>query len=103
VILAGGQGSRLGFEYPKGMFNIGLKSGKSIFQILTERFVRVQQLAHSEFVSPKKFKLTNKPLNETQKCKLLIMTSNINHKDTVEFFETNNYFGAHPDSIVFFE
>lgn len=31
------------------------------------------------------------------------MTSNINHKDTVEFFETNNYFGAHPDSIVFFE
>lgn len=31
VILAGGQGSRLGFEHPKGMFDIGTEMGKSIF------------------------------------------------------------------------
>mgnify|MGYP001626781382 CR=1 FL=1 len=46
VILAGGQGSRLGFNGPKGKYNIGLPSQKSLFQILTERFFRAQLNAH---------------------------------------------------------
>ena len=40
---------------------------------------------------------------EVQKCKILIMTSAINHKDTVKFFEMNNYFGAVKENVVFFQ
>lgn len=37
-----------------------------------------------------------------QKCKLLIMTSHVNHEETVGFFQDNDYFGARPDSLLFF-
>jgi UDP-N-acetylglucosamine/UDP-N-acetylgalactosamine diphosphorylase len=37
-----------------------------------------------------------------QKCKLLIMTSHVNHEETVGFFKENDYFGARPDSLLFF-
>ena len=46
VMLAGGQGTRLGFDGPKGTYNFGLQSNKTIFQYLVEKFIRVQQLAH---------------------------------------------------------
>ena len=40
--------------------------------------------------------------DEVQKCKLLIMTSTQNHKETVEFFEQNKYFGGNESSFMFF-
>ena len=77
VILAGGMGSRLGYNHPKGMYNIGLPSQKSIFQILAERFLKAQMLAHE----------TDKLTASCQKCKLIIMTSKDNHHETVKFFK----------------
>jgi UDP-N-acetylglucosamine/UDP-N-acetylgalactosamine diphosphorylase len=93
LMLAGGQGSRLGLEKPKGMYNIKMPSNKSLFEYLCNRFLSVQNLAKSE--------IQNTNL-EFKPSTLFIMTSVENHKDTVEFFQQNNYFNINPDDLIFF-
>jgi UDP-N-acetylglucosamine/UDP-N-acetylgalactosamine diphosphorylase len=84
LLLAGGQGSRLGFDKAKGMFNIGMPSNKSLFEYLCQRFLSVQRLSGNE------------------KSLLLIMTSKENHKETVSYFEEQKYFQINPNNIIFF-
>lgn len=83
VLLAGGQGTRLGFDKPKGMFNIGVNNELYIFECLINNLMDVVKLADTWIP-------------------LYIMTSEKNHKDTTEFFKEKNYFGYDPQYIRFF-
>jgi len=83
VLLAGGQGSRLGYDGPKGTFNIGVTRELTIFEQLMRNV----------------FDVTSK----TGRCfPLFIMTSTVNDGQTREFFRSRNYFGYPRDLIHFF-
>ena len=83
VLLAGGQGSRLGFDHPKGMFNIGVERELFIFECLINNLLDVTKKAGAW-------------------VPLFIMTSTENNEETVKFFEQHNYFGYSPDNVFFF-
>ena len=84
LLVAGGQGTRLGFSGPKGAYPIGPVSGKTIFEF------------HAE-------KLRN--LQRRYGCALpwYIMVSNSNHASTRAFFEENAYFGLDEANVFFFQ
>lgn len=74
VTMAGGQGTRLGHNGPKGTYDIGLESHKSIFEIQND----ILKEAKSKY---------------GRTIPWYLMTSRENNADTVKFFEKNNYFG----------
>ncbi|PKA62801.1 UDP-N-acetylglucosamine diphosphorylase 1 [Apostasia shenzhenica] len=93
VLLSGGQGTRLGSSDPKGCFNIGLPSGKSLFQLQAERILRVQKLAaQSSDGSP-----SSTPIH------WYIMTSPFTDEATHKFFESHKYFGLDAEQVTFFQ
>lgn len=91
VLMAGGQGTRLGSSAPKGCFNIGLPSQKSLFEIQAQRIWKVQQLAGKK--SGKKNIV----------IPWYVMTSGPTRGPTEQFFEEHSYFGLGKDDVVIFE
>ncbi len=83
VTMAGGQGTRLGHKGPKGTYDIGLDSHKSLFELLCDNLK----------AEGKKYGVT---------IPWFIMTSRENNKATTEFFEKNKYFGYQKDKNIFF-
>jgi UDP-N-acetylglucosamine/UDP-N-acetylgalactosamine diphosphorylase len=83
VLLAGGMGTRLGSDAPKGVYNIGLTKDVFIFQRLIENLLDVVHQADTWIP-------------------LYVMTSDKNHDTTVSFFEEKKYFGYNPDCVTFF-
>lgn len=83
-LVAGGQGTRLGHEGPKGVFDIGLPSRKSLFQLQAERILRLSRQAGKAIP-------------------WYVMTSEENHAETTAFFKERRCFGLPERDIFFFK
>ncbi len=84
LVVAGGQGTRLGFDKPKGLFPVGPVSGASLFQIHAEKVLALSWKYETEIP-------------------LLVMTSEATHTETVEFFHEEGFFGLAESQVKFFE
>ena len=84
VLLAGGMGTRLGSNDPKGMYNIGLTKPLYIFECLINNLTDVVKETDTYIY-------------------LYVMTSDLNYESTTEFFKEHDYFGYPADHILFFK
>ena len=83
ILVAGGQGTRLGFDQPKGMFPIGPVSGASLFQILIEKILARSRTAGI-------------------RIPLYLMTSPATHADTLAYLASTENFGLAQEDLKVF-
>ena len=83
LLVAGGQGSRLGYDGPKGCYSIGPITGAPLFYFHARKILaRTIRYGHA--------------------IPWYVMTSEANNEATVKCFEENDYFGLNPDDVFFF-
>ncbi len=83
VLLAGGMGTRLGSDNPKGMFNVGVTRRLYIFECLINNLMEVVRQADAWI-------------------HLFVMTSEKNHEATVKFLKEHDFFGYREEYVHFF-
>ena len=83
LLVAGGQGSRLGYDGPKGCYSIGPITGAPLFYF------------HAR-------KILARTIRYGRTIPFYVMTSEANNEATVRCFEENDYFGLNPDDVFFF-
>ncbi|MCU0914679.1 MAG: UDPGP type 1 family protein [Planctomycetes bacterium] len=84
LVVAGGQGVRLGFEGPKGNFPISPVRQKTLFRLFAETIQAVSRRYGTI-------------------CPWYVMTSPLNHAQTVEVFQKENYYGLDPQDVFIFQ
>ncbi len=82
-LVAGGQGTRLGFDGPKGAFSITPVRSAPLFQVFAEYLLGIER-------------------RYGRRPRWYLMTSLSNHDETTAFFAAHNYFGLSPDDVMFF-
>lgn len=83
ILVAGGQGTRLGFDKPKGMYPVGPVSGRTLFQFFADRLLAVGK-AYGVSIP------------------LYIMTSDATDAETRDYFESNDYLGLAAENVRIF-
>lgn len=83
LLVAGGQGSRLGFEGPKGAYSLAPLSGASLFEIHARKVLALERRYGAG-------------------VPFYIMTSQANDAPTKAFFSENSFFGLNPERVLFF-
>lgn len=83
LTVAGGQGTRLGFDAPKGTYPIGPVSGRTLFEYFAQSIARAEE----KFGAP---------------IRWYVMTSALNRADTEKFFRERNFLGLREDQVFFF-
>jgi len=83
-VVAGGQGTRLGFDGPKGDFPIGPVSNRTLFQIFADAIAAVSQKYQTA-------------------CPWYVMTSPLNYDRTTQIFQANNHYGLDAENVFIFE
>lgn len=84
LLVAGGQGSRLGFDHPKGLFPIGPISGATLLQIHFEKALAISR----RYGAP---------------VPIYMMTSPVTHDEQVEFLDRHQRFGLAADDVILFQ
>jgi len=83
-VVAGGQGTRLGFDGPKGNLPISPVKNKTLFQLFAESIT----------AASRKYQTV---------CPCYIMTSPFNHTETEEIFRSNDYYGLNGENVFIFQ
>ena len=84
LLVAGGQGSRLGFDGPKGAYSIGPITGAPLFAFHARKVLALS-------------------IRYATSIPFYVMTSEANYEATVEHFEENDYYGIPQDDVIFFK
>ena len=89
LVLAGGAGTRLGFDGPKGKYSVKSPSNSSLFRFHCDRIRKLERLALQKH-------------GKAVRIQVYVMTSPQNNDETVAFFNDNAYFGLSPEHVRFF-